>query len=53
MRRASRGRLERPLSWREVEGRGVVVGVLCGWEGGVSLLGRGSAAGPSDVIPFG
>ncbi len=58
MRRASRGRLDRPASWREVEGRGVVVvvvvGVLWGWEeGGVSLVGRGSVAGASGVMPLG
>lgn len=53
MRRASRGRLERPLSLTEVAGSGVEVGVLWGWEGGVSLLGRGSAGEPSDITPFG
>ena len=56
MRRVSRGRLDRPASWREVEGRGVVVvvGVLWGWvEGGVSLVGRGSVAGASGVMPLG
>lgn len=32
MRRASRGRLERPLSVSEVAGRLEVIGVLWGWE---------------------
>ena len=53
MRRASRGRLERPLSVSEVAESRLEVGVLWGCEGGVSLLGRGSAVAPSEVMPFG
>jgi hypothetical protein len=58
MRRVSRGRLDRPASWREVEGRGVVVVVVVGFlgggvGGGVSLVGRGSVAGASGVMPLG
>lgn len=53
MRRASRGRLERPLSVTEVAGRLVVTGMLWGCDGGGSLLPvRGFDAGRSDVMPF-
>ncbi len=51
MSRASRGRLERPLSVSEVAGRLEAVGVFWGCEGDVSLFGRRSFA-PSEVAPL-
>ena len=55
MRRASRGRRERPFSVSEVAGIAGLIEVMAGWAGGgVSVLaGRGSDEGPSEVVPLG
>ena len=38
MRRASRGRFERPLSVRDAAGKEALIGVAVGCEGGASVL---------------